>query len=79
MGQLVVVAYVIADDKRRTCLFKLLLRFGTPVQFSVFECLLKQERLRTLQSAMRKIIRPRLLLLSDYDRKLLSESVRSAM
>lgn len=35
----VVVVYDISDDKRRTKLHDVLLNYGTPVQYSVFECL----------------------------------------
>jgi CRISPR-associated protein Cas2 len=36
----VVVAYDISDDPRRTKLHNTLKNFGTPVQYSVFECIL---------------------------------------
>ena len=44
-NQFILVVYDISNDRRRTRLHNLLLDFGTPVQYSVFECLLspKQE------------------------------------
>ena len=39
----IVLVYDIADDKRRTKLFKTLEGYGIPVQFSVFECELSEE------------------------------------
>jgi CRISPR-associated protein Cas2 len=36
--QFVVVVYDISNDKRRTRLHNALLDYGTPVQYSVFEC-----------------------------------------
>jgi CRISPR-associated protein Cas2 len=58
--QFVVVAYDISNDRRRTRLHDRLEDFGTPVQYSVFECLLDAESLRRMKQAVRKIIRPRL-------------------
>ena len=40
----IVVAYDIEDDKQRTRLHKTLRRFGEPVQFSVFECILTNDQ-----------------------------------
>ena len=60
MARMVVVAYDVANDRRRTRLYKLLLRFGTPVQLSVFECLLDDAQYAALQAAVRKVVRPRL-------------------
>ena len=59
-NKFVVVAYDIPDDKRRTRLHKLLLRYGSPVQYSIFECLVDEKGLATLQTQVRKVIRPRL-------------------
>ena len=58
--QFVVVAYDISNDRRRTRLHKRLLDYGTPVQYSVFECLLDGEQLEKMRRAVRKAIRPRL-------------------
>ena len=58
-SQFVVVVYDISSDKRRTRLHDLLLDYGTPVQYSVFECLLDSEHLARMKRAVRRIIRPR--------------------
>jgi CRISPR-associated protein Cas2 len=49
---LIVVTYDIADDKLRTRLHKTLKRFGEPVQYSVFECLLTPEQMTLLRAAI---------------------------
>jgi CRISPR-associated protein Cas2 len=53
------VVYDIPDDRRRTRLHTALLDFGTPVQYSVFECLVTAEEFKKLQARINKIIRPR--------------------
>lgn len=45
----VLLSYDIRDDRLRTKLFKLLKRYGTAVQFSVFECYLDAQQRRQLQ------------------------------
>ena len=50
---------MLSSDRRRTKLHTLLLDYGTPVQYSVFECLLSDEDALKLKKAARKIIRPR--------------------
>lgn len=57
--QFVLVVYDISNDKRRTKLHNVLLDFGSPVQYSVFECLLNEIQLQKMQIAIRKVIRPR--------------------
>ncbi|MBN1920068.1 MAG: CRISPR-associated endonuclease Cas2 [Anaerolineae bacterium] len=57
--QFILVVYDISNDKRRTKLHDALLDFGTPVQYSVFECLLAQEDVVRMRKAVRKVIRPR--------------------
>ena len=52
----IVVAYDIRDDRRRTRLHKRLKSFGTPVQYSVFECLLDARRFQELRAVVRKTI-----------------------
>jgi CRISPR-associated protein Cas2 len=52
-----VLVYDISDDKRRERLRKTLLRFGTPVQYSVFECDLSQRQLERMEKAVRAVIR----------------------
>jgi len=54
-----VIVYDISDDKRRTKLHNTLLNYGSPVQYSVFECLLEPEQLKKLKSAVERVIKPR--------------------
>lgn len=63
----VVVAYDISNDRRRTRLYKALLPFGTPVQFSVFECLVTADELAALKRKVRAVIKPRLDHVRYYD------------
>ena len=55
-----VVVYDISDDKRRTRLHDRLLDYGTPVQYSVFECLVDETGLDAMQKMIRRTIRARL-------------------
>ena len=57
--QFILVVYDISHDKRRTKLHNALLDFGTPVQYSVFECLLDEEEQKKLLKKVYKVIRPR--------------------
>ena len=57
--QFVVVVYDISSDRRRTKLHNALLDYGTPVQYSVFECLLDEEGLARMRRAVGRAIRPR--------------------
>lgn len=57
--QFVLVVYDISDDRRRTRLHDVLLNYGTPVQYSVFECLLERREVSKMKKAVRKVIRPR--------------------
>ena len=57
--QFILIVYDISDDKRRTKLHNRLLDYGTPVQYSVFECLLNEkEKMRMLKS-INRVIRPK--------------------
>lgn len=56
--QFVIVVYDISNDRRRTRLHRALLDFGTPVQYSVFECWLTADAQKQLQQRVSKIIRP---------------------
>jgi len=58
--QFVVVAYDIPDDRRREKLHNALLDYGTPVQYSVFECLLEEKGLARMKRAVTRVIKPRL-------------------
>lgn len=56
----VVVAYDIPDDRRRERLHHVLEGFGTPVQYSVFECLLEARDIERMRRAVVRTIRKRL-------------------
>lgn len=58
--QFIVVVYDISNDKRRTKLHNALKDFGSPVQYSVFECLLNANGVTRMKKAVGKIIKPRL-------------------
>ena len=55
----ILVAYDISDDKRRTKLHNKLLDYGTPVQYSVFECLLSAANEHKMREAVKRIISPK--------------------
>jgi CRISPR-associated protein Cas2 len=59
-SQFVVVAYDVPDDRRRQKLHDALLNYGTPVQYSVFECLAGERELARMKKQVRRIIKPRL-------------------
>jgi len=54
-----VVVYDISDDKRRTRLHKRLIDYGTPVQYSVFECLLDEKSLVRMHQMIQRTIKVR--------------------
>lgn len=56
----IVVCYDIPDDRRRTRLHALLCDYGTPVQYSVFECVVDGTQLAQMQRRVRRLIKPRL-------------------
>ena len=53
------VVYDIPDDRRRTKLHDRLLDFGSPVQYSVFECLVARAELKKMQQMIQKTISKR--------------------
>ena len=57
--QFVVIVYDISNDRRRTKLHNVLLNYGTPVQYSVFECLVDKETLVRLKKSVGRVIRPK--------------------
>ena len=57
--QFVLIVYDISNDKRRTKLHTVLLDYGTPVQYSVFEFLLDDKDLARLKKAVVRVIRPK--------------------
>jgi CRISPR-associated protein Cas2 len=56
----IVVAYDISDDRRRTRLHTRLQDYGTPVQYSVFECLVDDKELARMKKMVGRTIKPRL-------------------
>lgn len=46
------VSYDVVDDKRRNKLAKKLKDYGKRVQYSVFECLLNEEKIKELEKAI---------------------------
>lgn len=51
-----VVAYDIANDKRRTKIVKVLEKVGLRINYSVFECMLTRAQLAVLQEEIRSLI-----------------------
>jgi CRISPR-associated protein Cas2 len=54
---LLVVAYDVADDRRRVRLHTFLLGYGDPVQESVFECPVTDAEAAKLKRGVRRIVR----------------------
>jgi CRISPR-associated protein Cas2 len=54
----IVVSYDIPDDKRRTKVMKILKDFGKHVQYSVFECQLKQQDYARLRERLKQVFNP---------------------
>ncbi|MBM7555649.1 CRISPR-associated endonuclease Cas2 [Halanaerobacter jeridensis] len=52
----VLISYDISDDKRRTKIHKTLKDFGTWIQYSVFECELKEKEYLQLRYRLKKKI-----------------------
>ena len=52
-----VVAYDIADDKRRTHVAKILEKYGIRVNFSVFECMFTKSQYLKVQQALKEKIK----------------------
>jgi CRISPR-associated protein Cas2 len=57
--QFLLIVYDISNDKRRAKLHNALLNYGTPVQYSVFECHITKKNLNNLKKTIQKIIRKR--------------------
>jgi CRISPR-associated protein Cas2 len=55
----IVIAYDIPDNKRRTRLYKTLQRFGSAVQYSVFEFELTPSQFEQLQKAVARVVNPK--------------------
>ena len=60
----VVIVYDISIDKRRRKLHNLLLNYGSPVQYSVFECIVDEET----EDQMMKVIHKTVKLKADHVR-----------
>ncbi len=56
---LILVSYDIPDDRRRTRLAHTHKDFGERVQYSVFECRLKEEQLSWLRARIAALIEPK--------------------
>lgn len=57
--RMVVVAYDIKSDRRRSHVVKILERIGVRVNFSVFECLLTDKQYDSLRNDILKCISPK--------------------
>ncbi len=55
----ILITYDISNDKRRRKLHNTLLNYGTPVQYSVFECLLDKKSEQKMRQAVDRVIKPR--------------------
>lgn len=55
----IVIAYDIADDRRRNRIVKLLEKVGVRINFSVFECMLTDKQYFRLKTEIVKQIKPR--------------------
>ncbi len=56
MKQFVVVAYDIADDRRRQKTAKILIQYGLRCNESVFECLLTESKIQNMKAQIAKVI-----------------------
>lgn len=54
-----VVSYDIAADDRRDRVHATLKDYGTPVQYSVFECDVDEKRLEELKTRLARLVRPK--------------------
>lgn len=59
MKQFIVVAYDITNNKRRKKIAKVLETFGIRSNFSVFECVLTESQVKTMQYQLNKIADPK--------------------
>lgn len=54
-----VVAYDVADNKRRSKIVKVLEKTGTRINYSVFECMLTVSQLQKIQERIERLINPK--------------------
>lgn len=78
------VAYDISDPKRLYRVAKLMKRYGTRVQRSIFECRLDQTRLKLLLAEIKVTIKPRrdrvqIYRLCDFCQQRFAESQQGAL
>lgn len=57
--RLIVVAYDISDDRRRSHVVKILEKTGTRINYSVFECMVTDKQFATLRTEILKCISPK--------------------
>jgi len=55
----IVVVYDISNDKRRTKLHNKLKGYGSPVQYSVFECILTPSEFQEMKMSVSRITKPK--------------------
>mgnify|MGYP001089681973 CR=1 FL=1 len=53
----IVIAYDIPNDRRRVKLHNLLKDYGTPVQYSLFECAVSKEKEEEMKKRIMKLIK----------------------
>lgn len=51
-----VIAYDIADDRRRCRVNKVVEKYGVRINFSVYECMLTLKQMETIQAKIEKLI-----------------------
>ncbi len=59
MKQFIVVSYDISDDRRRTKVMKTLKNYGAHVQYSVFECELKDSSYKQMRERLKQLVSPK--------------------
>jgi CRISPR-associated protein Cas2 len=55
----VVVSYDIPEDKRRTKVMKLMKNYGAHVQYSVFECELRDTAYKQMRDKLKQLVSPK--------------------
>ena len=55
----IVIAYDISETKRRNKVAKLLRQYGSPINLSVFECMITEAQLISIREQISKMIDPR--------------------
>lgn len=52
-----IVAYDIADNRRRSKLVKIIEKYGTRINYSVFECMFTATQFKKIQEKTRKLVK----------------------